>query len=143
MAVPTSQTTSWQTEFVKQLAVTADTGLVAAYSGTVRDVTAYPVAFVVCGAEDATLIDTDMNTFGNWNESAHVLVQAKDPEVVRLVLEKLQSLFIPYRTTNAMYAYGVRIVRPRTRRVPDVINPPANEVYDGEIVFDVEVRYAY
>lgn len=138
-----SVTTQWQDAFVTQLAVTANTTLVAAFSGTVRDVTSYPVAFVMTGLEDAELIETDLNRYDDWQESAHVLIQAKDPETVRMAIEKLQSLFKPFTSANALYALGVRRVRPRTKRVPDIVNPAANEVYSGEIVFDVEVRYTY
>ena len=137
-----SKTSKWEDAFVTQIAVTADTTLVAAYAGTVRDVTAYPVAFVVSRGDEEPIV-YDMNGYYTCSERAHVLIQGKTADQVRYAIEKTAAKLLPYISTNPLHALGVINCKVLTRIMPDTTNPPANDIYEGEIVIDLQVRYTY
>jgi hypothetical protein len=137
-----SKTSLWEAALVTQLAVTANTTLVAAYAGTVQPVTAFPVAFVISRGDEEE-IEFDVNRYVTCNEKAHVLVQGKSADQVRYAIEKCMTALLPYISTNAMHALGVINFRPESRIMPDTTNPPANDIYEGEIIFSLKVRYTY
>jgi hypothetical protein len=140
--VASSKTSLWEDDLVTALAVTANTTLVAAFAGSVRDVTAYPVAFVISRGDEEE-IEYDVNRYLTCNERAHVLVQGKSADQVRYAIEKIMTALMPYSSASALYAHNVIDFKPITRILPDTTNPPANDVYEGEIVFALKVRYTY